>query len=671
MLAVVLAVLLPLVLFSVFLDRQISGRLTQQVVEEALLAQATGLAQDIDRFVNDRWTDLEFFSQLELIDRALGAYRAERSFQRNAGQQDEPEIPVVEFGPALIPALRASEPLLVDRAFDVEARYRLSEALSHAVRLKPFYDLLVLLDEDGHVVATSLDDGRGRAHARPLLETIFGHPFEEDPAVQAALEGEWGAHDQHASALDVRADADDPAAHLHIAFAVPIFEEQALAIPDVRGVLYALVNWTSVQELLEGPALRDTFRGLLPDPSRQPSPYGWIWGADADTLLAHPKRELLGRSLTDDLKLAPMREDVLESANGWGLFRRYEFGGVKKSAAFHRTAPAAQGGFDWVVGVGIEEADIYARSSELRSILFAGTVLVVALVLSWVVFISNRITTPILELQRFAGRVAEGDWDVRNEVRSADEVGLLAADLNTMAERLGRQRDQLVRAEKDAAWREMARQIAHDIKNPLTPIQLSLDLLERARREGAPGSEAILERTIALVRRQVTHLQEIAGDFHEFTGGRREVPVVVALDGLMGEVLALHDAWAIERGVEVRAALEPARVFADPGKLRRVFVNLVTNALQAMPDGGRLDVTIERRAAEAIVRIRDTGTGIAEEAREHLFEPYFTTKSEGTGLGLAISHRTIEQAGGTIELVSAEDDEGGTIAVVRMPEAPA
>jgi nitrogen fixation/metabolism regulation signal transduction histidine kinase len=287
-------------------------------------------------------------------------------------------------------------------------------------------------------------------------------------------------------------------------------------------------------------------------------------------------------------------------------------------------------------------------------------VLVLAICLT--LLIARRTTGPIRELQQQVRRVAGGDLDARIEVRSHDELAALAHDFNRMTAELKEQRARIVKAEKDAAWREMARQIAHDIKNPLTPITLSLDLLQRARREHAPGSEEILERTMVLIRRQVENLRQIAGDFYEFTGGRNRPGRQVAR---MLESLHHHDAWAVERGVEVQREGRTRR-WADAGKLRRVLVNLISNALQAMPEGGSLLASTSVANGSVTLSIRDTGPGLAPEAREHLFEPYFTTKTEGTGLGLAISKRALEEMGGEIELDGAPDGRG-TVARVRLP----
>ena len=446
----------------------------------------------------------------------------------------------------------------------------------------------------------------------------------------------------------------------------------------VRGVLFGLVSWNYVQKLVDGEVITDAFRGLVSE-GEEPSPYAWIWASDADTILGHPKPELYYQSVSRDVKLPQLTQAVLANQSGWGLFPEYNFNGEDKNAAFKRCVPLAGigpfGGGErgWVVGVGIDNRDIYAIAEGLRALLLGGTGGVVLLSVLLTLFIAKRTTGPIGELQQTTRRVADGDLDARTEIQSKDELGDLAYDFNRMTRKLKEQRETIVKAEKDAAWREMARQIAHDIKNPLTPMSLSLDLLERARRERAEGSEEILERTMDLIRRQVENLRKIAGDFYEFTGGRKPDPEPIDLQELAQEVLHLHDAWAVELGVEIHLDGDPVVITADLGKLRRVLINLVTNALQAMPEGGKLFVQsapCSDDEGRGFLAIRDTGAGVPPEVAEHLFEPYFTTKSEGTGLGLAISKRVLEEMDGTITLSPAADEEPGargTVARVTLP----
>jgi nitrogen fixation/metabolism regulation signal transduction histidine kinase len=214
----------------------------------------------------------------------------------------------------------------------------------------------------------------------------------------------------------------------------------------------------------------------------------------------------------------------------------------------------------------------------------------------------------------------------------------------------------------------MARQVAHDIKNPLTPIQLSIDLCKRAKAERNPQFESILDQTLQIVGRQVSHLREISSDFSALTGARKENFEVLDLAPLIGEVLDLDAAWAQSLGVDLRRSLEPANVRGDRLLLRRVLLNLVSNALEAMPKGGVLEAQLRVDGARVVLDLTDSGVGVPAEVRAHLFEPYFTTRSTGTGLGLAIAKRVVEDHGGTIELAAGENGVGTRVRV-SLPAA--
>jgi nitrogen fixation/metabolism regulation signal transduction histidine kinase len=353
-------------------------------------------------------------------------------------------------------------------------------------------------------------------------------------------------------------------------------------------------------------------------------------------------------------------------ASDGGLYPEYTFNGVRKNAAFKRCAGPERGGMGWVVGVGINNDDIYRGAHELRTRLIQATSLVVLVAVLLTMVIARRTTAPILTLQEHTRRVASGDLEARVDVKSNDELGELATAFNQMTGELKDSRDKLVKAEKDAAWREMARQIAHDIKNPLTPIQLSVDLLRRARREGAADFDAIFARTTDTISRQVAHLREIASDFHALTGSTHARPEPLDVGKLVDEVLELNSAWAREIGVDVARSGNGGIVRADPGLLRRALINVVSNALQAMPEGGHLRASVAKRDSRVVIELADTGSGISDEARTHLFEPYFTTRTTGTGLGLAIARRVVEEMGGTIALDNNDPPPGST-ARIELP----
>jgi len=411
--------------------------------------------------------------------------------------------------------------------------------------------------------------------------------------------------------------------------------------------------------------MKGYFQGLV-GPHEFPSAYGWIWASDADTIIGHPNTDLYGERVSGPgIGLPQMVENA--RAEEWGLYDEYTFRGVEKNAAFRRTQGANHGGFHWVVGVGIDNDDIFKQVRELRALLLQSTLLVLLLAVLMTMVIARRATSPIEALQRHTQRVASGDLDARIEVRSKDELGDLAQAFNRMTAEIKDQREKLVKVEKDAAWREMARQVAHDIKNPLTPIKLSADLLRRAKDENSPEFDRIFDRTIETVQRQVEHLREIASDFHALTGSHLPQLVEVDVGDMLDEVLALNAAWAEEQGVHVSRTGAGASVHADPGLLRRVLINLVSNAFDAMPSGGELTCDVAAHDGRVVVEVRDTGVGIPEDVRTHLFEPYFTTRSTGTGLGLAIARRVVEEMGGTIALIPAVPGPG-TIARIELPQ---
>ncbi|MCP4220114.1 MAG: HAMP domain-containing histidine kinase [bacterium] len=328
--------------------------------------------------------------------------------------------------------------------------------------------------------------------------------------------------------------------------------------------------------------------------------------------------------------------------------------------------------------MGIDNDDIYAMSGQLSRLLYKSTAGVMVLVILWIMMVARRTTRPILALQKHMRKVSKGNLEPHAGSDNGDDISDLADDFNHMIEDLKEKRARLIKAEKDAAWREMAAQISHDIKNTLTPITLSVDLLKQAGNDDAANYKDILKQTLEMIDSQVKNLQEIAIDFFEFTGGRKSALKECDLELMISEVLDINRAWANELGITLSEIKMPENVtiivLADMMKLHRVLTNLVTNAFQAMPEGGALNISLAVKDNWAVLKISDNGVGIPDDVREHLFEPYFTTRSKGTGLGLAISRRVIEDIHGTITLEANKDAESGTTARICLPvfkeEAP-
>jgi nitrogen fixation/metabolism regulation signal transduction histidine kinase len=279
---------------------------------------------------------------------------------------------------------------------------------------------------------------------------------------------------------------------------------------------------------------------------------------------------------------------------------------------------------------------------------------------------AERIADPVRRLTRATGRIARGDFDARIAVKSVDELRRLVDAFNSMAEELKSQRAQLERTHRLEAWAEMARQVAHEIKNPLTPIQLSAEHLQRVHADRGEPLGPVLESCVTAILGQVRLLRRISSEFSSFASSPTARPARVELPELVAGVInpyrtGLQGRIAIRN--HVPDVLPPVHV--DRTLVARALANIVENALHAMPGEGTL--TIEAAVDPDAVRltVTDTGAGMDEDALGRVFEPYFSTKTTGTGLGLPIARRNIELNGGTVDVTSTKGV--GTTVHVRLP----
>ena len=280
---------------------------------------------------------------------------------------------------------------------------------------------------------------------------------------------------------------------------------------------------------------------------------------------------------------------------------------------------------------------------------------------------AERISDPVNRLTRATRRIARGELDTRIAATSSDELRRLVEDFNGMARELQRQRRELERTHRLEAWAEMARQVAHDIKNPLTPIQLNAEHLRRVHGDRGRPLGPVLEECVDTILTQVKLLRQIASEFSSFASAPTARPGAVDMTELLGEVLAPYPTALADRirfEVDV-PALPPVQV--DRSLVSRALTNVIENALHAMPGSGTLAVFARAEDDRVRVRVSDTGAGMDAEALARAFEPYFSTKTTGTGLGLPIAKRNIELNGGTIS-VSSERDVGTTVELT-LPRA--
>jgi signal transduction histidine kinase len=285
-------------------------------------------------------------------------------------------------------------------------------------------------------------------------------------------------------------------------------------------------------------------------------------------------------------------------------------------------------------------------------------------------WLAERIADPVNRLTRATARIARGDLDARIAATSSDELRRLVEDFNRMAAELKRQQAELERTHRLEAWAEMARQVAHEIKNPLTPIQLNAEHLRRVHADRGEPLSPVLEDCVSTILTQVRLLRQIASEFSSYASAPTARPSRVEVPDLLHETIDPYRVGLSDRirfEVDVPADLPP--VYVDRTLIVRSLTNIVENALHAMPGSGALRVAA--RAVDSSVRIRvsDTGVGMDAEALSRAFEPYFSTKSTGTGLGLPIAKRNVELSGGTIT-VESERDRGTTVELTLPTARP-
>jgi signal transduction histidine kinase len=310
------------------------------------------------------------------------------------------------------------------------------------------------------------------------------------------------------------------------------------------------------------------------------------------------------------------------------------------------------------VELAIGDAEL-RRTLELISLLAGGLAaggVVLALLLG--AMVARRWSVPLGELADGARSVARGDLAVTVPIHGRDEIGQLARAFNAMIRDLLTAREELVRAERVAAWKEIAQRIAHEIKNPLTPIQMAIETLQRAHAKGAEPFDRLFDESAKTILDEVARLKNIVGEFSAFARMPAPQLAPVALNEVVEATLALYPQQPIERALA--PSLPPA--MADRDQLTQVLINLLENARDAAGTDGKVVVMTRAAGGRVELEVRDSGPGLTDEARARLFTPYFTTKPKGTGLGLAIVHRIVSDHGGEIR-VDSPPGRGATFTV--------
>ncbi|MFO7867741.1 MAG: HAMP domain-containing sensor histidine kinase [Bacteroidales bacterium] len=308
-------------------------------------------------------------------------------------------------------------------------------------------------------------------------------------------------------------------------------------------------------------------------------------------------------------------------------------------------------------------------SQQISSLIVAIlNIFVLLIIISTIVaaFLSNKITFPLQILRDKMKLVQLGNKNEKISWNASDEIGNLIENYNSMIDQLELSAEKLAKNEREEAWREMAKQIAHEIKNPLTPMKLNIQLLQKAWMQNDPKFENRLQSISNSLIEQIETLAETATSFSNFAKISEGTHENIEITQLLHNTIIL---FKQEKNIEIKTHIQEKNIFvyANKDKLMRVFNNILKNAIQSIPEEekGIIDVSLELCEQSVCITFSDNGKGIADEIKDKLFSPSFTTKNTGSGLGLAICKKILESIHGTIWFESQE--HSGTTFFIQLP----
>jgi two-component system nitrogen regulation sensor histidine kinase NtrY len=331
-----------------------------------------------------------------------------------------------------------------------------------------------------------------------------------------------------------------------------------------------------------------------------------------------------------------------------------------------------------VLVVAVSRRPMVEAQQHIRATAYGIAAAGILVAIGFSMWMAARVSRPIEQLARGAEEVARGNWDIHVPVNRRDEVGTLARSFNHMTSELTAQRERLIQSERVAAWRELARRLAHELKNPLFPLQLTVENLVRARSLPEKDFDEVFRESTRTLGMEIANLKTIIGRFSEFS--KMPKPQLERMDAAsairrVARLFFQSNGTTDGTGYEgrrkiyhvVNADEGTLLIDADPELLHRALSNLVLNAMDAMPDGGTVTMSAKSLGERIEIRIADTGAGLTPEECERLFTPYYTTKQHGTGLGLAIVQSVVADHAGSISVES--QPAGGAAFVVLFPKA--
>lgn len=403
-----------------------------------------------------------------------------------------------------------------------------------------------------------------------------------------------------------------------------------------------------------------------------------------ERLIASSRPRMVSDRLIDERLAAEVFRDLF--FDGFRLTYAEEKIGSFTYQAGYRALPDETGRPRYVIGIPTlpEQERIEEERARTVAYLFGALLLLVVMVMLTASLIANALARPIGRLREGLRETGKGRFAQVEMVKGRDEIGDLMRTFNSMQQQLAESRRQLTQQERQLAWQEMARQVAHEIKNPLTPMKLSVQHLRRAFSDIDPAHHrqpdskkqerfsGLFDRITTTLTEQIDALARIANEFSTFARLPKQILEPLDLNAVIQEAVALMQE---EQGAEIALSLHesPLVLQADHEELRRIYINLIKNAIQAMPEGATSRIRItsqqitENGSTCAYSTVTDYGTGIPEELRDKIFQPNFSTKTSGTGLGLAIIQKAVMDLRGSIGF---DTEMGkGTTFWIRLPLA--
>ena len=529
---------------------------------------------------------------------------------------------------------------------ELEAQGRdLRSKVERAAASEPVRRIAIEADRHEPDFSVYLDDARALAEAQAL---DFLDVLQQDTAIisSAHFAARFGYRN------DWLISPEDWSANKAFLTRVPLQEGSAVALAAVR-----VVNVGEHKVLVVGGKRLDS--SFLASLGVAPGTRAILWLSTGELTDSRG-------AVSDPQKLAGIVDQVKRT--GRESLATVRWTADPASAESLVALPLAHGGSllgALLVGTSLREQVWLEQSILWTGLGVGGTGILLGGLVGW--WTTARVTRPVAQLLSGVHAVAGGDWGARVAVTSQDEIGELAKAFNQMTEQLIEQRDRTVQAERVAAWRELARRLAHELKNPLFPLQITVENLRGARERHPDQFDEVFRESTATLVEELQNLKLIIGQFSDFAKMPKPELETVDTNSVVQDVVKLFDAQFHAAGrPRIESILDLAdadvRVPADPLQLSRALRNLVLNAMDAMPEGGTLRIHTERVDDHVRIQVGDSGQGLTEEECARLFTPYYTTKRHGTGLGLAIVQSVVSDHRGRIS-VSGEPGHGAMFTI--------